>query len=79
MIRVLCYDDSGLSSTDEIKSCGTRVQPLQSVKPIRIAVSTVTDNWKGHTISVIINMFWILKMNGELKGDIVVNQYELWE
>ena len=57
MIRVLCYDDSGLSSMDVIKSCGTRVQPLQSVKPIRIAVSTVTDDWKGHTISVIITMF----------------------
>jgi hypothetical protein len=77
MIRVLCYDDSGLSSTDVIKSCGTRVQPLQSVKPIRIAVSTVKDDWKGHTISVIINL--ILKRNDELKGDIEVNQYELWE
>ena len=53
MIRVLSYDDSGLSSTDEINSCGTRVQPLQSVKPIRIAVSAVTDGWKGHTTSVI--------------------------
>ena len=45
MIRVLCYDDSRLSSTDVIKSCGTRVQPLQSVKPIRIAVSTIMDGW----------------------------------
>ena len=50
MIRVLSYDDSGLSPTDVIKSCGTRVQPLQSVKPIRIAVSTVMDDWKGHTV-----------------------------
>ena len=50
IIRVPSYDDSGLSSTDVIKSCGTRVQPLQSVKPIRIAVSTVTDDWKGHTV-----------------------------
>ena len=49
MIRVLSYDYSGLSLTDVIKCCGTSVQPLQSVKPIRIAVSTVTDDWKGHT------------------------------
>ena len=77
MIRVLCYDDSGLSSTDVIKSCGTRVQPLQSVKPIRIAVSTVTDDWKGHTVSVI--RILILKRNDELEGDIEVNQHELWE
>ena len=26
------YDDSGLSLTDVIKSCGTSVQPRQSVK-----------------------------------------------
>ena len=67
MIRVLSYDDSGLSSTDVIKSCGTRVQPLQSVKPIRIAVSTVTDDWKGHTVPL--SEFLILKRNEDLKGD----------
>ena len=39
------YDYSGLSLTDVIKSCGTSVQPLQSVKPIRIAVSAVMDGW----------------------------------
>ncbi len=64
MIRVLCYDDSRLSSTDVIKSCGTRVQPLQSVKPIRIAVSTVTDDWKGHTVPLS-DVF--IKRNDELK------------
>ena len=44
------YVDSGLSLTDVIKSCGTSVQPLQSVKPIRIAASAVMDSWKGHTV-----------------------------
>jgi hypothetical protein len=32
---------------------GKDVQPLQSVKPIRIAVSTVLDeSWSGHKTSV---------------------------
>ena len=39
------YEYSGLPLTDVIKSCGTSVQPLQSVKPIRIAVPTVMDGW----------------------------------
>ena len=52
---------------DVIKSCGTRVQPLQSVKPIRIAVSTVTDDWKGHTVPL---SGFVLKRNGELNGDL---------
>ena len=44
------YDYSGLSLTDVIKSCGTSVQPLQSVKTIRIAASAVMDDWDGHTV-----------------------------
>jgi hypothetical protein len=37
---------------------GKDVQPLQSVKPIRIVVSTVLDeSWCGHKTSVWVGMF----------------------
>jgi hypothetical protein len=37
---------------------GKDVQPLQSVKPIRIAVSTLLDeSWCGHKTSVWVGMF----------------------
>ena len=35
-------------------------------KPIRIAASTVTDGWKGHTVSDVISLKMMLKGDGEL-------------
>ena len=39
-------------------------------KPIRIAVSTVTDDWKGHTVPLS-EVF--LKRNDELNGEFDLN------
>ena len=37
-------------------------------KPIRIAASTVTDGWKGHTVSDVISLKMMLKDDGEMTG-----------
>ena len=35
-------------------------------KPIRIAASTVTDGWKGHTVFDVISLKMMLKDDGEM-------------
>jgi hypothetical protein len=46
MICILSMINQGqLPLTDGCNSCGTSVQPLQSVKPIQKAESAVMDGW----------------------------------
>jgi hypothetical protein len=51
---------------DDTLLVGKDVQPLQSVKPIRIAMSTVLDElWCGHKTSVWVwDVFWCELFSG---------------